>query len=126
MNYPTEQMMADKQHAMKMAAASAYTGQILGTGPLSQHDAIQPSRPSTEIEGCLSRANNALERLHGRIGAVEDRVRPVLRSVAMGQKGSAGAPTEALSPLGDAITSIESRIDSACDRLEALLLGLAL
>jgi hypothetical protein len=119
MNYPTELQQ-------KMAAASMHTGQILGTGAISQHDAIQQARPSTEIEGCLSRANNALERLHGRISAVEDRVRPVMRGVSTGQSGSAGKPQEALSPLGDAITSIENRIDSACDRLEALLLGLAL
>jgi hypothetical protein len=119
MNYPTELQQ-------KMAAASAYSGQVIGNGALSQHDAIQTNRPSTEIEGCLSRANNALERLHGRISAVEDRVRPVMRGVSTGQSGSTGKPQEALSPLGDAITSIESRIDSAVDRLEALLLGLAL
>lgn len=126
MNYPSEQMVADKQHAMKMAAASAYSGQILGGGVLSQHDAIQPSRPSTEIESVLTRTNNALERLHGRISAVEDRVRPVMRSVGQSQQSNAGKSQEALSPLGDAITSIESRIDSAVDRLESLLLGLAL
>jgi hypothetical protein len=119
MNYPTDLQM-------KMAAASSHTGQILGTGALSQHDAIQPSRPSTEIEGCLTRANIALERLLGLISAVEDRVRPVMRGLAAGQGGTTGKPQEALSPLGDAISSIESRIDTACDRLEALLLGLAL
>ena len=119
MNYPTEMQQ-------KMGAASAYSSRVIGSGALSQHDAIQRSRPSTEIESVLGRANNALERLHGRISAVEDRVRPVLRATSSGQKGSAGAPTEALSPLGDALTSIESRIDSAVDRLEMLLLGLAL
>lgn len=118
MNYPTEMQQ-------KMAASSAYSGQILGTGALSQHGE-NPCRPSTEIEGCLSRASNALEHLHGRIGAVEDRMRPVLRGVAMSGAAGTGKPQEALSPLGDAITSIENRIDSAVDRLEALLLGLAL
>lgn len=119
MNYPTEMQQ-------KMAAASAYSGQILGTGLLDQQAAINPSRPSTEIEGCLTRANSALERLHGRISAVEDRVRPVMRGLSTSQGGSTGKPQEALSPLGDAISAIENRIDSACDRLEALLLGLAL
>ncbi|HWU84474.1 MAG TPA: hypothetical protein VN028_03965 [Rhodocyclaceae bacterium] len=118
MNYPTEMQQ-------KMASASAYSGQILGAGALSQHGE-NPSRPSTEIEGCLSRANNALERLHGRISAVEDRMRPVLRGVALSGSASNGKPQEALSPLGDALTSIENRIDSAVDRLEALLLSLAL
>lgn len=118
MNYPTEMQQ-------KMAAASAYSVQGIGTSALSQHSE-NPSRPSTEIEGCLDRANSALERLHGRIGAVEDRVRPVMRGISQGKESSTGKPQEALSPLGDAITSIENRIGSAVDRLEALLLGLAL
>jgi hypothetical protein len=119
MNYPN-------QEQQKMFSASTHTGQVLGTCALPKNEAVLSNRPSTEIEECLSRANNALERLHNRISAVEDRLRPVMRATGSGQKGSAGAPTEALSPLGDAITGIEGRIESACDRLESLLLGLAL
>lgn len=110
---------------MNTLASSQY-----GNGLNVSMEALQAktatARPDTEIEGCLSRANNALERLHGRISAVEDRVRPVMRSVGQSQQSNAGKSQEALSPLGDAITSIESRIDSAVDRLEALLLGMAL
>ena len=93
----------------------------------SQLKAIASDRSSTEIEGCLDRANNALERLHSRISAVEDRLRPVMRATGTaGPATNPGVPQEALSPLGDAIRSVGQRVDTAVDRLEALCLGMAL
>ena len=83
-------------------------------------------RASTEIEGCLNRASDALERLHVRICAIEDRLRPVMRATGSGSQGATAVPKETLSPLGDAIRSFEDRTDSAVDRLEGLLNGLAL
>ena len=95
--------------------------------PKSHLKSIVPERPSTEIEGCMIRVDNALERLHNRVNAIEDRLRPVTRVTGTGaQCGTAGIPQEALSPMGDAIRSIENRIDSAVDRLETLLASLAL
>jgi hypothetical protein len=95
--------------------------------PKSQLKSISPERSSTEIEGCMNRVNNALDRLHSRVGSVEDRLHPVMRATGPGGQGSStGVPQEALSPLGDAIRSIEQRVDSAVDRLEALCIGLAL
>lgn len=92
----------------------------------SQLKAAHVERDSSEIEGCLSRASDALERLHSRVAAMEDRLRAVMRATGSGVQGAAGVPKEALSPLGDAIRSMEDRIDSACERLEAMLNGLAL
>jgi len=92
----------------------------------SQLKAAEPGRDATEIERCVNRANDALERLHSRVGALEDRLRPVMRATGSGSACGTAAPQEALSPLGDAIRSFENRTDSACDRLEALLNGLAL
>ena len=92
----------------------------------SQIKSIEAGRPSTEIEGCVDRASNALERLHSRVSALEERLRPVMRATGSGTCGATGVPKEALSPLGEAIRSFEDRADSACDRLEGLLNGLAL
>lgn len=93
----------------------------------SQLKAAEPIRDTAEIERCMNRANDVLERLHSRVGALEDRLRPVMRATGVGTTGGVtGVPQEALSPLGDAIRSFENRTDSACDRLEALLNGLAL
>lgn len=89
--------------------------------------AVSADRPSTEIENVLDRANNAVNRLHARVTAFEDRLRPVMRTTGSGVNGQAvGSPKESLSPLGDAIRSIEDRVDSAAERMEALLAGLAL
>ncbi|KFC61943.1 hypothetical protein [Massilia sp. LC238] len=87
----------------------------------------EAGRDTTEIERCMKRANDVLERLHSHVNALEDRLRPVMRATGAGSNGGVtGVPQEALSPLGDAIRGFESRTDSACDRLEALLNGLAL
>lgn len=92
----------------------------------NQLKSVSADRPSTEIEGCMHRATDALERLHSRISAMEDRLRPVMRAAGTGGQAGTAAPKEALSPLGEAIRSFEDRTDSAVDRLEALLNGLAL
>lgn len=89
-------------------------------------DSVAAGRPSTEIEGCLSRTNNAVERLHSRVSAIEDRLRPVMRATGSGTAGATGVPKETLSPLGEALRSVEDGVDRACDRLEGLLNGLAL
>lgn len=94
---------------------------------LNQLKSAEAGRDATEIERCMNRANDVLERLHTRVSALEDRLRPVMRATSAGSNGGVtGVPQEALSPLGDAIRSFENRTDSACDRLEALLNGLAL
>jgi len=91
-----------------------------------QPEAVIAGRPSTEIEGCLNRTNNAMERLHSRLSAIEDRLRPVLRATGTGGNGATAAPKEALSPLGEALRSVENGIEHAGDRLESLLNSLAL
>lgn len=93
---------------------------------LNQIKAAETGRPSTEIEGCMTRAGNAASRLHTRLDALADRLSPVMRATGSGIAGAPTAQQEALSPLGDAIRSVERRIDGACDRLEAMLNGLAL
>lgn len=53
----------------------------------NQLKSVAPERPSTEIEGCLSRASNALDRLSNRLNAIEDRLHPVMRATGAGQQG---------------------------------------
>lgn len=85
-------------------------------------------RPETEIESVMTRADNAACRLHGRLDALFDRLKPVTLPVGQSTltNGVAGAPQAVMSPLGESIRSIERQIDHATDRLESLLRDLAL
>lgn len=110
-----------------LAAAATCSNQVTGTTSLAQGDAIQTSRPTTEIEDRLIRASNALVRLSNRVDVISDRLQSVRRVTGTSTpSGSIGVPDEPLSLLGNSIRSIEYQVQSAADRLEALLTDLAL
>ena len=88
---------------------------------------VSITSPTSEIENSMTGAENAVSRLHSRLDALEDRVRPVIRATGSGANSvGSGVPREALSPLGDGIRSIGERVDHANDRIEMLLNSLAL
>ena len=93
----------------------------------SQLKSVQADRSPSEIESRLDLASNSVARLGSRVEALEGRLRPLMRASGVGTSGhGAAVPQEALSPLGDSIRSLEQRIESAVERLESILNGLAL
>jgi Ni,Fe-hydrogenase III large subunit len=103
----------------KLRAAGIHQG-------IQSNSQLDTQRNPSEIEGCLNRMDDALSRLTVRMDALADRLRPVTRATGAVKERSNGAPQEALSSLGETIRMIQQRVDGECDRLESLLIGLAI
>lgn len=118
MNYPTELQQ-------KMAAASTHTGHVLGTGALSQHDAVgqMPQRDKPPVDISAQRLFERLGQLQAEVDMLTDRLVPVSRPELKGSGSeSARAPSECqlvemLDMAAERVEHVMSRLSSARTRL---------
>lgn len=115
MNYPTEQMMGDKEYSMKMAAARQLgVGQIGG----AQHDAINqmPLRDKPPVEVSAQRLFERLGQLQAEVDQLTERLAPVSRSESVGDgKDTGRGPTEC--QLVEMLDQAAERVEHAINRL---------
>jgi len=113
--YPTEQMAADKEHAMKMAASRQLSGGMVGS---ASHGAIEqiPQRDKPPVEASAQRLFERLGQLQAEVDLLTERLHPVSRP-EMKSTGEASnrAPSEC--QLVELLDQAAERVEHTTNRL---------